>query len=149
MIIPDEIVHFLQKQHFVVVSTIDKNGNPHCVCKGIVNIEKEGKISLLDLYVGATHKNLKQNPRISIAAVDEHRFIGYCLKGKGKIANIKSHILQEWSNKIVTRIANRIVKRLHGEKGHPRHPEILMPKPKYMIVMEVEEIIDLTPGHLK
>lgn len=31
----------------------------------------------------------------------------------------------------------------------PQHPEALLPKPEYMIVMEVEEIIDLTPKHLK
>lgn len=147
--LPDDVVHFLQRQHFVVVSTIDKDGNPHCACKGIVKIDKNGMVYLLDLYVGETHKNLEQNPHITIAAVDEHRFIGYCLKGKGRISNIKSGILKEWSNKIVSRISHRIVQRMHGERGHPRHPEILMPKPKYMIVMDVEDIIDMTPGHLK
>lgn len=147
--LPDEVVNFLHKQNFVIVSTIDENGHPHSACKGIVNIDPRGKIYLLDLYSGITHKNLQKDSHISIAAADEHRFIGYCLKGNAKIGRIRSHLLEAWSNKIVSRISHRIVKRLHGEKGHPRHPEISLPKPKHVIVMEVQEIIDLTPGHLK
>lgn len=147
--LPDDVVKFLHKQHFVIVSTIDENGNPHSSCKGIVSIDPEGKVYLLDLYIGITHKNLQGDSHISIAAVDEHKFIGYCLKGKAKIGRIRARLIKIWSDKIVSRLSHRIIKRLHGERGHPRHPEIHLPKPKYMIIMEVEDIIDLTPGHLK
>ncbi|MCM8771135.1 MAG: pyridoxamine 5'-phosphate oxidase family protein, partial [Candidatus Omnitrophica bacterium] len=121
-------------------------------CKGIVKIERKGKIYLLDLYKGRTFNNLKANPHLSITAVDEHRFIGYCLKGKARIVErqrLIPEISEVWEKRLISRIAQRILKNIAGEKGHARHPESLLPKPAYMIAMEVKEIIDLTPGHLK
>ena len=147
----EEIVHFFQSQNFVIVSTVDRNGSLHSSCKGIVKINQSGRIYLLDLYKGKTYENLNQNPHISITAVDEHRFRGYCLKGKAKIIKkymLKSHIIKAWESKITSRIAHRLLKTIRGEKGHPRHPETLFPKPEYMIVMEVKEVINLTPHHL-
>lgn len=147
-----EVLSFFTKQNFVIVSTIDKDGTPHASCKGIIKIEQNGQIYLLDLYTGQTHKNLGRNSCISIAAVDEHRFIGYCLKGNAKVLyldKVEPDIIKLWKDKIAGRVTHRIIKKMHGEKGHPAHPEILLPQPKYMIVMNVEEIIDLTPGHLK
>lgn len=148
----DEIIQFFQNQGFTIVSTLDRKGSLHNSCKGIVEINKSGEVYLLDLYKGETYENLKRNANISITAVDEHRFKGYCLKGKAKIiprGKFSSRILKAWEDRITGRITQRLIKNLHEEKGHPRHPEILLPKPEYMIVMEVKEIIDLTPQHLK
>ena len=152
MKLPDEIIQFFLKQGFVVVSTIDKNGRPHSSCKGIVKINRNGIIYLLDLYKARTYDNLKRNPRISITAVDEHRFIGFCLKAKAKIIlenKIESHIIKAWEERIASRLTRRVLRNIHEEKGHPRHPEALLPKPKYLIAMKIEEIVDLTPHHIK
>lgn len=146
------IIQFFQSQGFVIVSTVDKNGTPHNSCKGIVRINHNGLFYLLDLYRGKTYKNLRQNPRISITAVDEHRFVGYCLKGKAKIIsgkNLKPEIIKAWEQRIAGRITRRIIKNVKGEKGHSRHPEAQLPKPEYLIVMDVKEIIDLTPYRIK
>ena len=148
----EEITQFLQEQGFAIVSTIDRNGNPHSSCKGIVKIDKSGSIYLLDLYREKTYENLKRNPHISITAVDEHRFKGFCLKGKAKIISgdkLKFQIIKTWEEKLTSRITRRLIKNIKGEKGHPRHPEVLLPRPEYMIVMEVEEIVDLTAHHIK
>jgi len=148
----DEIIHFFQNQNFTIISTLDKKGSLHNACKGIIEIKKSGKIYLLDLYKGRTYENLKRDANISITAVDEHRFKGYCLKGKAKIIQgdkINSLIIKAWEAKIASRLTQRLLKNIHEERGHPRHPEILLPKPQYMIVMGVGEIIDLTPQHLK
>ncbi len=75
----EEMVRFFHNQPYTIVTTIDKKGYPHNSCKGIVNIVAKGQVCLLDLYRQRTYENLKQNPHISITAVDEHRFIGYCL----------------------------------------------------------------------
>lgn len=37
---------------------------------------------------------------------------------------------------------------MKDEKGHPAQPESLLPRPEYMIVLDVTEIIDLTPAHI-
>jgi len=146
------IIQFLQNQGFVIVSTVDKEGFPHSSCKGIVEINQNGKIYLLDLYKSKTYDNLKENANMSITAVDEHQFKGYCLKGKAKIMrldNLKPKIITAWETRIASRLTQRLLKNIREEKGYPGHPEVLLPKPEYMIVMEVKKIIDLTPPPLK
>lgn len=148
----DDIIHFFHNQGCVIVSTVDKNGSPHSACKGIIKISRSGRVYLLDLYRTRTYENVKQNPHISITAIDEHKFMGYCLKGEIKSFSeneLPADILKAWEERITSRLTQRLLKNVREEKGHPRHPEILLPKPEYLIVMEVEEIVDLTPHHLK
>ena len=152
--LPPEIVHFFHGQQFVIVSTVDSNNMPHNSCKGIVDIDKKGIIYLLDLYRGRTLKNLESNPNISVTVVDEHKFMGYCLKGIAAIVDKKllnPHVIKAWEKKIASRITHRLIKNIHDEaiKGHRRHPESLLPKPEYMISMEVNEIVSLIPSHIK
>lgn len=147
-----EAVHFFKKQGFVIVSTLDKDGSIHNACKDIVRIGTDGEVYLLDLFMGRTYRNLADRPLISITAADEHSFSGYSLKGRAKIIpqdELDPEIVRAWDQTITSRISRRLVKNIKGEKGHPSHPEALMPKPKYMIRMDVEEVIDLTPRHLK
>jgi len=151
MITPD-IVQFFHNQRFTIISTIDKKGYPHNSCKGIVKIDESGKVYLLDLYTARTYENLKNNPAISITSVDEHKFAGYCLKGKAKIVpknKVNGRVLKLWEDKITSRISHRLLKNMRGEKGHKTHPEALLPMPAYLIVVDVDEIVDLIPGHIK
>lgn len=150
--ISDTIVNFLHNQGCVVVSTIDEKGFVHNACKGIIKISPGGKIYLLDLYQGQTYHNLKRNPHISVTAIDEHKFAGYCLKGKAELTsegNVPKDIIKAWEERIASRLTRRLLKNIREEKGHPRHPEVLLPQPQYMIVLGVEDVVDLTPHHLK
>jgi uncharacterized pyridoxamine 5'-phosphate oxidase family protein len=147
-----EVIHFLENQGFLIVSTIDAQGRPHSACKDLVKIHKNGKAYLLDLYLRDTFANLKRNPNVSLTAVDEHRFKGYCLKGKAKILpgeRLSPAIKKAWEEKITGRLTQRVLRNLKGEKGHARHPESLLPTPKYLIMVETEEVVDLTPAQLK
>lgn len=151
-ILNDDIIYFFKKQGYTIVSTFSADGTIHNACKDIVKIGEDGKIYLLDLYMGKTYRNLKENPTLSITSADEHTFTGYCLKGKAKIIpreELHPDILKAWDQTIVSRVTSRLLRNIRGEKGHPAHPEALLPKPKYMIMVEVEEVIDLTPRHLK
>lgn len=150
--IPEEVSQFFHNQNFVIVSTVDRNGRPHSSCKGIIRIDRDGQVYLLDVYLEETYDNLKLNPNISVTAVDEHKFKGYCLKGKARElgqGRLSPEIIRAWEERITGRITQRLLKNIHEEKGHSRHPEALLPEPKYMIVMDVESIVDLTPHHLK
>lgn len=147
----DDLVHFLKHQGFVIISTRDKDGGIHNSCKGIVEIDPEGIIHLLDLYKGVTYKNMKRNHNVSITVVDEHKFKGYCLKGKAKIkedVKLNSSTIKAWEAKLASRITQRLLKNIRGERGHHVHAEALLPKPVHLIIMEVEKIIDLTPHHI-
>jgi len=143
-----DVVHFLQSQGFVIVSTIDAAGRLHNSCKGIVEIDDNGRVYLLDLFRARTRRNLEANPVLSITAVDEHKFIGYCLKGKARIVTQEEaglHLTRAWEERITSRLTKRLIKNIHGEKGHALHPEALLPKPEYVIAMDVEEVVDLAP----
>ena len=147
-----DIVRFFHNQRFTIIATIDKNGYPHGSCKGIVEIDKRGRVYLLDLYMAKTYENLKKNPHISITGVDEHKFIGYCLKGRAKIVpgnRVSKRILKLWEDKITSRISHRLLKNIQGEKGHAAHPEALLPGPAYLIEADIDEVIDLIPEHIK
>jgi predicted pyridoxine 5'-phosphate oxidase superfamily flavin-nucleotide-binding protein len=149
--LPDDVIHFFKKQGFAIVSTLDKDATIHNACKGILKITSEGEIYLIDLYQGKTYHNLIENPAISITAADEHTFTGFSLKGRAQIISrekIEPQILKVWDEMIVSRLTRRLLKNIRGEKGHPAHPEAFLPKPRYMIKMETEEIVDLTPKHL-
>jgi uncharacterized pyridoxamine 5'-phosphate oxidase family protein len=146
------LIQFFEAQGCVIVSTIDAAGMPHSACKGIVRVSQEGQVYLFDLYRQKTHQNIARNPKISITAFDEHKFKGYCLKGEARLvkqSDINSQLVRAWEDRITSRLTKRLLRNIHEEKGHPRHPEALLPKPEYLIVMEVEEIVDLTPHHLK
>lgn len=150
--ISEDIIHLFKKQGFAIVSTIDSKGRIHCSAKGIAGIEEEGKVYIVDLYHKQTFANLKNNPLTSITAIDEHAFTGYTLKGVSKIverADIHKHVIKNWEDKIVQRISERVVKNIKGDRKTSHHPEARLPRPRYLIVMEVEEIVDLTPKRLK
>jgi len=150
--ISQDIIQFFFNQGYAIASTIDKNGYAHSACKDIVEINPDGRVYLFDLYHSVTDANLQRNPHITITAVDEHKFKGYCLKGKVKTVpkgEFPEHLKKAWEARIASRLTNRLIKNLRDEKGHPAHPEASLPDPKYLIAMDVEEIVDLTPKHLK
>lgn len=145
----DDIINFLHSQGFVIVSTIDKAGMIHTSAKGIVGIEPEGKIFIVDLYKAKTYGNLKRDPRVSITAVDEHKFMGFNLQGKAKIVmkeDMGAHIVKAWEEKIVQRITKRMLRGVQsGSKSKTHFEAKLLPQPKYVIEVDVENIIDLAP----
>lgn len=147
-----EIINFLQTQGFVVISSIDENGFPHSSCKAMIKIDAAGKIFLMDVYHGLTCENIKRNPQISISAVDEHKFMGYCLKGHGQILpddNLSQEIIKIWEDNITSRLAKRLLRNLSEDTGRGHHPEASLPHPKHIIAVEVEEIVDLAPFQLR
>ena len=152
MKINDDLIDFLKKQHYAIISTLDKNGAIHNSCKGIVDIDKQGIICLLDLYKQRTYANLQLNPNISLTVVDEHQFQGYSLKGKARMISgekITEDMMKAWEKKVTSRVSQRILRNIKGKKGHPKHPEILFPMPEYAIEMMVDSVVDLTPHALK
>jgi len=139
------VVNFFEKQQIVLVSTADKKGVINIAIKGIAKIESEGIIYIIDLYDGNTRLNLKDNPNITIASVNEEIFRGWQIKGIAKEHDSQEtqKILEHWDKKIVQRISNRIISNIK-KKTKLDHSEIHLPKPKYIIEMKVTEIIDLS-----
>ncbi len=149
--IPDKAAKLLKENGFVIVSTLDKSGGIHCSAKGVIEVKK-GQVYLIDLYKRITYVNLERDPTISITAIDEHKFIGFTLKGKAEIVKrekIKEKLIIRWEQRIVERISKRVIKNVKKEKSSVKHPESKFPRPEYLIEMDVNQIVDLTPSHLK
>ena len=149
MQLPEKVMYFLEKQGFVVVSTIDGKGGIHCAAKGILSLEKEGKVFIVDVFQNRTSENLRKDPRVSITSIDEQNFIGYTLQGKAKIVpreEMHGHIIEKWENQILKRISKRVAGGVQSGAKSKGHFEVkLPPHPKYLIEIDVDNIIDLSP----
>ena len=84
---------------------------------------------------------------MSITSIDEHKFIGFTLQGIAKIVlreDIKDNIVVEWEERILKRMTERITKSVHEGAKSKKHFEAQLPQqPKYLIEIDVENIIDL------
>jgi len=52
--------------------------------------------------------------------VDEHKFIGYCFKGKARIIKdeiISQELIKAWEDKIISRLTKRLLKNLTQDRG--------------------------------
>ncbi|MDD5252552.1 MAG: pyridoxamine 5'-phosphate oxidase family protein [Candidatus Omnitrophota bacterium] len=150
--IPSPVADFLSIQGFVIVSSIDKNGFPHISCKDIVKIDASGEVYLIDVHQGLTVENIRRNPQVSISAVDEPKFMGYCLKGRAVVIpehKINQEFIKAWEDNITSRLSKRLLYNLTQDKPRGHHPEAKLPRPKHLIIITVEEIVDLTPGYLR
>jgi len=131
-----EVINFLDRQGFVVVSTIDSQGTINSSAKGIVKVEEDDKVYLIDLYRANTFSNLRDNPTITITAIDERRFKGYSLKGRAQVVegkDVDDNIIKEWEDRVVSRISKRLVSDIQEDKKASNHPEARFPKPSILL----------------
>ena len=151
MQLPDKVVKFFKKQNFVIVSTIDSDNRIHCSAKGVVGINKNGRVFIIDLYHNKTYNNLKNDPRVSITQAEERSFTGYTLSGRAKIVlrnDIRDNYIKEWDKAIAKRISDRLIKNMRSEKMPSASHEAQLPEePKYLIEIDVDNIIDLSPPY--
>ena len=153
MRIPENAARMLDKQHFVIVSSVDQKGSVDSAAKGIIEVDPKGRICVLDLYRGRTYRNIKKNPRVTLTAIDERRFRGYSIKGKARIMSdgaLPKRKLSVWQDKIAKRIARRLIKHVKEETpDHEDIPEARFPLPKHIIEIDVLDIIDIAPHRAK
>jgi len=151
--IPQGARQILEKQHFLIVSSVDKDGSIDTSAKGILEANPKGRILLLDLYKGRTYNNVKRNPNVTLTMVDENRFRGFSVKGKARIVKegtLPKNKLELWHDKVSKRIARRLIKQVKDDlPGGEKIPEASFPMPKYIIEVKVDSIIDLAPGRKK
>lgn len=153
MHIPEEVLKFFERQNFVIVNTLDPEHGIHAAAKGIAVIDPAGEVFVTDLYMRHTHQNLSQDSRISLTAVDEKAFIGYCLQGHASIIShkeIPDFLNEAWEKKIILRMSQRV---MHGVQGQARsgvqHEAHLPVQPQYVIKMKVEHIVDMSPPGMR
>ncbi len=151
--IAEDVKFFLEKEHFVIVSSLSKENIIHTSAKAIIEIQPKGKIFLLDLYKAETYSNIKNNPNVTLTSVNDHSYRGYSIEGRAKIIqedSIAEKTLKSWHDKISKRIARRLIRHMKEEVSSEKHiPEARFPLPKYVIEVDIQRVIDLAPHRLK
>ncbi len=145
--IPKMLARFIEKQNYVLVSTVSKQGLPHTVPKGIALVDPKGLIYVINLYNGVTWRNLKSNKNITLCCVDERYFRGYQFQGIAKVHKITethAELLRLWQKKLTARITHRLLENLQREKK-THHHEAYFPPPKTIIEISVNKIVNLAP----
>lgn len=145
-----DAISFFTNHGFGIVTTVGRDGIPHHACKGIVEIDSKGYVYLIDLYHGRTYRNLVSNNTMTLTAVDEHSFKGYSLIGAARPdrgSALARRMIKQWEPKLNHRLIRRIIRNIHDDKNESGHPEALLPGPRYVIVMKVKGILDLSPPH--
>lgn len=146
----EKLVSFLKSRKVVLVMTMGEGGTIHSAVKGVLEVNpKEGTILLVDLYSGVTLRNIRNNPAVNIAAIDEQRFEGYALQGVASIIpqdKIHETFIHKWQDHITKRISDRIVASVRSGKKSKRIFEAhLAMKPQYMIEIKADTVLDLAP----
>jgi len=142
--IPIKIRKFIKNFPYGYLGTSDKNGKPNISIKGIVDVDSD-RVYFFDLFAARTRRNLEINKKISFFVINLDSFIGYQLKGKALVedkGDVFNRCLDKWEKKRNEFIISRMLDNLKSEKTTKKH-EIHLLKPKYLIIMEVEEIYDL------
>ena len=142
----------LKQQPVVFVATNDGQGQPNVSPKGALRVVDEDKLVFADLFSLKTRANLQANPKVAVAVVDAQTYEGYQFKGRaemlaggplfeeivGLLARGKNgpQLMELWFE----RAAREIV----AAQGRAARPAV---RPSHAVVVHVEEIWNLTPGH--
>jgi len=149
VVLEKAILDFFANQNFVIVSTIDAKDGIHCSAKGIAGIDSDGRILIADLYLRQTFKNIRNNPRVSLTAINERTFTGFTLQGRAQIISrdaIPPHLAESWEERIVKRMSQRVMQGVRAKTRSGAHFEAsLPPQPQYVMAVEIENVINLSP----
>ena len=124
--ITDEMKDIASKAKGWAVATATRDGMPNVVPIGAASVLSENQILLMDNFMKKTVENIKANPRVAISVWDMRDMKGYQFKGKARI---------ETSGKVFDEGVQMV--------------KSIMPQltPKAAVIVDVEEIYVITPGH--
>ena len=144
--IPERIVWLLENAEFLCIATLDKRSMPNAANKFLIKCEG-CNLYFGDFSKGKTWKNLRRNPKLSIAIMDFENLIDYQINGQGYIVEVGADykvLLKEYSNRDARFSTKRLI------EGLRRRREVVsyqLPLTNKIVIwkVEIEEIIELGP----
>jgi uncharacterized protein len=142
----------LKQQPVVLVATSDFQGRPNVSPKGALQIVGEDKLVFADLFSYKTRSNLQANPRVAVAAVDPQTYEGYQFKGWAELLD-EGPLFEEIASLLARGRNGPQPMELWFEKAARELTAALARagrngiRPSHAVVLHIEEIWNLTPGH--
>jgi len=147
----EHMKQLIQEQPVVYVATSDNQGRPNVSPKGVLKILNDDRLVFGDLFSLKTRTNLQANPQVAVAVVNPQAYEGYQFKGRAEL--VEGPLLEE-----VTELLHRpaygpqpmelwfekVARGLLTAFGRAGREKV---RPRYAVVLHIEEIWNLAPGH--
>jgi hypothetical protein len=148
----EHMKQLIKQQPVALVATSDSLGRPNVSPKGILIILDDDKLVFADLLSLKTRANLRADPHLALAVVDAQTHEGYQIKGRAELLD---------RGPLYERVADLLARSCYG----PQPMELWFEKaargsmaalrragrsevqPDYAVVLHIEEIWNLAPGH--
>jgi len=124
--ITPEMKQVAEKSAGWALATATKEGYPNVVAIAFGKFLDDDKIMLVDVFMDKTKANIEANPNVAVAVWDMQELKGYQFKGKAHF-EISGKLFEEG-----VQIVKSMLPQLDA---------------KAVLVIDVEEVYDLTPGH--
>jgi uncharacterized pyridoxamine 5'-phosphate oxidase family protein len=139
-----EIAEILKNREFLAIATCDFNGKPNVAPKLLLKFNKK-LIYLVDHVMGASYRNLKLNPRVSISVMDIDDLIGYQINGSVEIVTEGleyDEILEEMTDKKIKLSVERVIEAVGKNKKHENF-ELMLPDKFVIFKVSIEEVTEI------
>lgn len=134
----------------VHVASCDLKAKPNSAAKMLVDVVVPNRLYFLDYRYTQTYANIKANPQLSVAFMDDASFTGYRLTGHGEILEAGPEYdsaKKSWDKRVIGYEADRIVMRLTGRYS-TKESENTLPKDFVIIKFSAEEAAVIKPDRV-
>lgn len=150
----EHMEQLIQEQPVIYVATSDGQGWPNVSPKGALKTMGDDRLVFADLFSLKTRANLESNPQVAVAVVNPQAYEGYQFKGRAELLeegplfeevtellarpNYGPQPMELWFEKVAGGLMAAF-----GRAGREKV------KPRYVVMLHIEEIWNLAPGHEK
>jgi hypothetical protein len=146
------MLQVLKQQPVALVATSNGDGRPNVSPKGVLKVLDEDGLVFVDLFSVKTRRNLQAVPRMAAAVVDPRTYEGYQFKGRAELVD-EGPLYEEITSLLIhgkdgpqpmELWYERAARELVSAQGRAGRIGVL---PSHVIVLHIDEIWNLTPGH--
>ncbi|MCX5656848.1 MAG: pyridoxamine 5'-phosphate oxidase family protein [Candidatus Omnitrophica bacterium] len=142
-----KLAELLEEREFVYIASCDFENRPNAVPKFFLKIEGNF-IYLIDYVLGRTFNNLKNNPRVSLAIMDNNALKGYQVNGTAKIVGkgiLYKKMIAELKAKEIDFTVERIIEGVRGGK-RSKGFEAACSGEAVIFKVKIKEIVEVNCG---
>ncbi len=139
-----DINEILKNREFLDIATCDFTNRPNVAPKFLLKFNKKF-IYLIDHVMGASYRNLKVNPRVSISVMDLDTLTGYQINGSVEIVTKGleyDEILEELADKKIKLSVERVIEAVGKNKKHENF-ELMLPDKFVIFKVGIEDVTEI------